>query len=124
MNFWSVRNVQKYYISINSYPSSNKKILSHVALRASGWSHLKFITQLCEDVMYTKQHRDALALFQRAIVDSSKLKEFADDNFKFYKNGRKFSKWVENTAGKGEIARFEQFLLFPQCFRKICTADT
>ena len=23
---------------------------------------------------------------------------------------------VENTVGKGEIARYEQFLLFPQCF--------
>ena len=33
-------------------------------------------------------------------------------------------KWVENTVGKGEIARYEQFLLFPQCFQKTCTADT
>ena len=31
-------------------------------------------------------------------------KEFADDNFKFDENGRKLSKWVENTVGKGEIA--------------------
>ena len=30
----------------------------------------------------------------------SKLKEFADDNFKFDENGRKLSKWVENTVGK------------------------
>ena len=58
------------------------------------------------------------------IVDSSKLKEFADDNFKFNENGRKLSKAVENTVGKGEIARYEQFLLFPQCFRKTFTADT
>ena len=28
------------------------------------------------------------------------------------------SKRVENTVGKGEIARYEQFLLFPQCFQK------
>ena len=35
-------------------------------------------------------------------------------------NGRKLSKWVENTVGKGEIARYEQFLLFPQCFQKAC----
>ena len=48
------------------------------------------------------------------------LKEFADDNFKFDKNGRKSSKQVENTVGKGEIARYEQFLLFPQCFQKAC----
>ena len=24
--------------------------------------------------------------------------------------------------GKGEIARYEQLLLFPQCFQKTCTA--
>ena len=48
------------------------------------------------------------------------LKDFAEDNFKFDENGRKLSKWVENTVGKGEIARYEQFLLFPQCFQKAC----
>ena len=26
---------------------------------------------------------------------------------------------VENIVGKGEIARYEQFLLFPQCFQKL-----
>ena len=51
---------------------------------------------------------------------TSKLKEFADDNFKFDENGRKLSKRVENTMGKGEIARYKQFLLFPQCFQKAC----
>ena len=50
------------------------------------------------------------------MLDSSKRKKFADDNFKFDKNGTKFSEWLENTVGKGEIARSEQFLLFPQCF--------
>ena len=55
---------------------------------------------------------------RQQISDSSKLKGFADDNFKFDENGRKFSKQVENTVGKGEIARYEQFLLFPQCFQK------
>ena len=50
----------------------------------------------------------------------SKLKEFADNNFKFDKNGRKLSKRVENTVGKGEFAHNEQFLLFPQCFQKAC----
>ena len=49
-----------------------------------------------------------------------KLKGFADDNFKFDKNGRKLSKWVENTVGKGEIAHYEQFLLFILCFQKAC----
>ena len=50
---------------------------------------------------------------------TSKLKEFADDNFKFDVNGRKLSKQIENTVGKGEIARYEQFLLFPQCFKRL-----
>ena len=54
------------------------------------------------------------------ILDKSKLKESADDNFKFHENSRKFSKRVENTVGKGEIAHYEQFLLFPQCFQKAC----
>ena len=54
------------------------------------------------------------------ILDWSKLKQFADDNFKFEENDRKLSKRVENTVGKGEIARYEQFLLFPQCFQKAC----
>ena len=39
---------------------------------------------------------------------------------KFDENGSKLSKWVENIVGKGEIARYEQFLLFPQCFQKAC----
>ena len=34
------------------------------------------------------------------------------------------SKMVENTVGKGEIARYEQFLLFPHCFQKTLSADT
>ena len=54
------------------------------------------------------------------ILDSSKLKDFADDNFRFDENGRKLSKTLENTVGKGEIARYEQFLFFPQCFQKAC----
>ena len=58
------------------------------------------------------------------ILDLSKVKEFADDDFKFEEIGRKFSKCLENTVGKGEIAHYEQFLLFPQCFQKTCTAYT
>ena len=38
----------------------------------------------------------------------------------YVENGRKLSKRVENTVGKEEIARYEQFLLFPQCFHKAC----
>ena len=67
---------------------------------------------------------DLLKLFtKRQILDWSKQEEFAGDNFRFKEN-RKLSKWVENTVGKGEIAHYEQFLLFPHCFQKTCTADT
>ena len=58
------------------------------------------------------------------MLDSSELKEFADDNFKCVKNDKKISKPVENTVGKGEIACYVQFLLFPLCFEKNCTPDT
>ena len=46
-----------------------------------------------------------------------KREEFAD-NFKFDENARKFSKQLENTVGKEEIARYEQFFLFPTVFSK------
>ena len=42
------------------------------------------------------------------------MKEFADDNFKFEKNGRKLTRQVQNTVGKGEIAPF------PTVFQKAC----
>ena len=47
------------------------------------------------------------------------MKEFADEDFKFDENGRKFFRRVGNIVGKEEIARYEQFLVFPQCFKKI-----
>ena len=37
--------------------------------------------------------------------------------------GYKLSDWVENIVGKEEIARYEQFLLFPQCFQKLSVID-
>ena len=74
----------------------------------------QFINLLPFDLLFPK----------RKILDSSKLKEFADNNSKLDENGSKFSKWVENTVGRGKIAHYEQFLLFPQCFQKSSTADT
>ena len=58
-------------------------------------------------------------VYQTKILDSSNPKKFADDNFKFDENRRKLSKPVENTVGKGEIACYEKFLLFPQCFKRL-----
>ena len=50
----------------------------------------------------------------------SKMKEFPDNNFELDKNGRKFLNQVQNTVRKEEIAYYEQFLLFPHCFKKYC----
>ena len=51
----------------------------------------------------TKKLKFVLSITRRQILDSSKLKEFADDNFKFDENGRKLSIRVENTMGKVEL---------------------
>ena len=48
---------------------------------------------------------------KQQILDSSKLEEFVDLNFKLGENGRKLSKWVEKTVGKGVIAHYEQVFL-------------
>ena len=65
-----------------------------------------------------------LCVCRTSLSKMLKLKEFAEDNSKFDENGRKFSKSVESTVGKGEIAHNEQFLRFPQCFEKALIADT
>ena len=66
----------------------------------------------------------ALTLYQMTKFRLFQAQSVADDNFKLDGNGRKFSKRVENTVGKGEIDHYEQFFLFPQYFLKIEIADT
>ena len=39
-------------------------------------------------------------------------------------NGELLSDWVENIVGKGELARYEQFILFPQCLQKLSVVDS
>ena len=65
-------------------------------------------------------HQTVIPLPYDKILDGSNLKQSADDNFKYDENRGRFSKRVENTVGYGEIAHYEQFLLFPQCFQKSC----
>ena len=82
---------------------------------------------MSDRIRVTSVPNDEICLFNpltRKNIDSSKLRDFADDNFEFDESGRKFSKRLENVVGKGEIARHEQLLLFPQCFQKTSTADT
>ena len=72
---------------------------------------------------YQQKHEVSHVVFQRflkqQILHGSKLKEFADSNFKFNKNGRKFLKLVENTVGKGEIAPYDQFSFSHSVFKRL-----
>ena len=70
------------------------------------------------DIVISKQHVIFNLFPTWQTLDSSKLNMFVDNSFKFDKNGRQFSRWVENTVGKGENVCSEQFLLFPQFFLK------
>ena len=42
---------------------------------------------------------------------------------KIWTNEVQLSGSVENIVGKEEIARYEQFLLFPQCFQKLSLVE-
>ena len=53
------------------------------------------------------------------ILDWSKFKQIEDDIFKFDENSRKFSRRVENTVGKGEIAHYEQFTFSNSVFKRL-----
>ena len=50
------------------------------------------------------------------------MKEFVDDNIEFDEDGRKSSKWVENTPFRN--CSFPAISPFPTVFQKTCTADT
>ena len=87
--------------------------------------YINIVDKFATDGLNRKKHMHILILSQITnFKDFSKLKEFADDNFRFDENGGKFYGRVEDTVGKGEIARYERFLLFPQCFQNTCTVDT
>ena len=62
--------------------------------------------------------------FQKACFPGASKGVIVWEWVKFDENGRKLSKRVENTVGKGEIGCYEQFLLFPQCVLKACFPGT
>ena len=65
------------------------------------------------------RHRLILTVSQTTnFIDSFKLKGFADDNFKFDKNSRKFSKWVENT-GKSRNCSLRAISPFPSVSKDV-----
>ena len=56
---------------------------------------------------------------KQEILDSSKVKEFADDYFKFDENGLKLSKCIENNAGKGELLVKSNFSFSHSVFKRL-----
>ena len=56
---------------------------------------------------------------KQQFLDSSEVKVFADDNFTFDGNGRNLSKWVENTVGEAEIARYDNFSFSHSVFKRL-----
>ena len=52
------------------------------------------------------------------ILESSKLKEFADDNFKFDEDDRKFSKQITKHCGKRRNCLLQAISPFPTVFSK------
>ena len=55
---------------------------------------------------------------KRQIVDSSKLKEFADDNFKFDGDGEKFFKRVETQWEKEKLLIMSNFSFSRSVFKR------
>ena len=84
--------------------------------------HFKLLSAICFNLYQFKilSSGNELTHYQMTNFRLIQSERVADDNFKLDKNGRKLSKRVENTVGKGEIARYEQFLLLPKCFQKAC----
>ena len=64
--------------------------------------------------MYAESKERQLCLKILTLSQTTNFRLFQIENFEFDENGKKSSKRLENTVGKGEIARNEQFLLFPQ----------
>ena len=62
-------------------------------------------------------------LSQTTTSDSSKLKEFPGDNFKFDENGCKFSKRVENSVEKRRNCLLRAIFFSSQCFQNTYTED-
>ena len=53
------------------------------------------------------------------MLDSSKLKEFAGDNFKFDKTSRKLFKGVENTVEKEKLLVMSNFSFSHSVFKRL-----
>ena len=55
------------------------------------------------------------------ILNWSKMNAFADNKIKLAKMMIFVFDWIENIIGKVENAGYQNFLLFPQCFKRLIT---
>ena len=60
---------------------------------------------------------------QMSILGSSNSAANKNMMSQIWTNGVQLSDWAKNIVGKEEIARYQQFLLFPQCFQKLSVVD-
>ena len=110
-----------------------RKVSAHVSLRRLTWAEtFRYVRISCvskdnSNAAWFSQSFDKMDFYgsiiinnsQTTYLDSSKLKLVADDNYQLHKNCIWSSpNRVENIVRKGKIARYEQFLLYPQCFQK------
>ena len=72
---------------------------------------------LKNDSLCIKKGRKYLTLYQTKILDLSKLKEIADDNFKLDENGRELSKCRKHCE-KSRNCWLRAISLFPTCFQE------
>ena len=70
------------------------------------------------DPCYTNSFYSLNSLPNNKILDWFLLKAFADDRVKLAKIMIFVFNRIENIVGKGQIAGYQHFLLFPQCFQK------
>ena len=63
------------------------------------------VTAISSDSFIIQSH--VLILSQTTKFRLFQIQRVSDDNFKCDENGRRFSKWLKNTVGKGEIARYK-----------------
>ena len=61
-----------------------------------------------------------LTLYQTTKFRLFQTESVCRRQFQWTKMAESYPNGQKNTVGKGEIARYEQFLLFPQCFQKAC----
>ena len=97
----------RHYLYLAKLSSASKTVLGHCGLDNQTETEDKAFSAQAN--LLTLSRTKNFRLFQ--------TERICRQQFWLCENGRKFSKRVENTAGKGEIARYEQFLLFPQCFQ-------